>query len=103
MVTFFIGSAFAGAAGVLNGLVFFRTWHFMGFFAGLKGFTAAVVGGIGNIPGAMLGGLLLGLIEAFADGLGFATYGDTSTFLVLILVLLIRPAGLLGARIVQKV
>ena len=59
--TFFVGSALAGAGGVLTGLVFTRIWHFMGFTAGLKGFTAAVLGGIGNIPGAMLGGFILGL------------------------------------------
>src|SRR5687767_9609666 len=59
--TFFVGSALAGAAGVLTGIVFTRVWHFMGFTAGLKGFTAAVLGGIGNIPGAMLGGFILGM------------------------------------------
>jgi branched-chain amino acid transport system permease protein len=68
VLTFFLGSALAGAAGVLNGLVFSRVWHTMGFNAGLKGFTAAVVGGIGNIPGAMLGGMVLGLVESFAVG-----------------------------------
>src|SRR5207244_10455573 len=66
VVTFFIGSALAGAAGVMVGLVFSRVYHFMGFVAGLKGFTAAVVGGIGSIPGAMLGGRLIGLAEAFS-------------------------------------
>ena len=62
--TFFIGSALAGAAGVLVGLVFGQINHFMGFNYGLKGFTAAVVGGIGSIPGAMFGGLLIGLVES---------------------------------------
>ncbi len=103
VVTFFIGSALAGAAGVLNGLVFFRVWHYMGFTAGLKGFVAAVLGGIGSIPGAMLGGFLLGLIEAFATGFISSTFDDAIVFLVLILVLLIRPSGLLGARRLQKV
>ena len=67
--TFFIGSVLAGAAGIMFGLMFSQIFHFMGFLAGLKGFTAAVVGGIGSIPGAMLGGLLVGLVEAFAPGL----------------------------------
>ncbi len=103
VATFFIGSALAGAAGVLTGIVFTRVWHFMGFTAGLKGFTAAVVGGIGNIPGAMLGGFLLGLAESFAVGFVSSTYKDVIAFVVLVIVLLVRPRGLLGARIAQKV
>src|SRR3954470_11932314 len=75
VVTFFIGSALAGAAGVMVGLVFQRVYHFMGFVAGLKGFTAAVVGGIGSIPGAMLGGLVIGLAEAYA--IGYLPQGST--------------------------
>jgi branched-chain amino acid transport system permease protein len=101
--TFFVGSALAGAAGVLTGIVFTRVWHFMGFTAGLKGFTAAVLGGIGNIPGAMLGGFILGLTEAFAVGFFSSTYKDVVAFVVLVIVLLIRPRGLLGTRIPQKV
>jgi branched-chain amino acid transport system permease protein len=101
--TFFVGSALAGAAGVLTGMVFTRVWHFMGFTAGLKGFTAAVLGGIGNIPGAMLGGFFLGLAETFAVGYISATYRDVIAFVVLVVVLLLRPQGLLGARIPQKV
>jgi branched-chain amino acid transport system permease protein len=101
--TFFVGSALAGAAGVLTGLVFTRVWHFMGFTAGLKGFTAAVLGGIGNIPGAMLGGFILGLAETFAVAFVSSTYKDVVAFVVLVIVLLIRPRGLLGARIPQKV
>jgi branched-chain amino acid transport system permease protein len=103
VMTFFIGSALAGSAGVLVGLAFTQVWHLMGFTAGLKGFTAAVVGGIGNIPGAMLGGLLLGLAESFAVGFISPTYKDLIAFVVLVLVLLVRPTGLLGARIQQKV
>ncbi len=103
VATFFVGSALAGAAGVLTGVVFTRVWHFMGFNAGLKGFTAAVVGGIGNIPGAMLGGFLLGLAESFAVGFISSTYKDVIAFVVLVIVLLVRPRGLLGARIAQKV
>ncbi len=103
VTTFFIGSALAGAAGVMVGLAFTSVWHYMGFTAGLKGFTAAVLGGIGNIPGAMLGGLLLGLTESLAVGFISPTYKDLIAFVVLIIVLLIRPTGLLGARVQQKV
>jgi branched-chain amino acid transport system permease protein len=103
VLTFFIGSALAGAGGVLTGLVFTRVWHTMGFTAGLKGFTAAVIGGIGNIPGAMLGGMLIGLLEAFAVGFISSTFKDVIVFIVLILFLLIRPRGLLGATAAQKV
>lgn len=103
LFTFFVGSALAGAAGVLTGIVFTRVWHFMGFAAGLKGFTAAVLGGIGSIPGAMLGGFILGLAETFAVAFISATYKDVVAFVVLILVLLVRPNGLLGARAVRKV
>jgi len=103
LLTFFIGSALAGAAGVLVGLVFNQIQFYMGFTAGLKGFTAAVFGGIGNIPGAMLGGILLGLIETFAIGFISPTYKDTIAFVVLVLILLIKPSGLLGVRAPQKV
>jgi branched-chain amino acid transport system permease protein len=103
VVTFFVGSALAGVAGVLTGVVFSRIWHTMGFTAGLKGFTAAVLGGIGSIPGAMVGGFVLGLLETFAVGFISSTYKDSVAFVVLVIVLLIRPLGLLGARIAQKV
>ncbi|HET9222825.1 MAG TPA: branched-chain amino acid ABC transporter permease [Roseiflexaceae bacterium] len=102
VITFFLGSALAGAAGVLFGLTFTRITYLMGFTAGLKGFTAAVLGGIGNIPGAMLGGLLLGLAENLAIGIS-STYKDLIAFVVLVLVLLVRPTGLLGAKVQQKV
>jgi branched-chain amino acid transport system permease protein len=97
-LTFFIGSALAGAAGVMTGLVFNNVFHFMGFFAGLKGFTAAVVGGIGSIPGAMLGGLVIGIGESLATGYlpQGSTFQDLWVFSILVAVLLLRPRGLLG-------
>ena len=103
VATFFIGAALAGGAGVLVGVVFFSIRHTMGFQAGLKGFTAAVLGGIGSMPGAALGGILLGLIEAFASVYISATFVDAIVFLLLVLILLIRPSGLLGRAVVQKV
>jgi branched-chain amino acid transport system permease protein len=101
--TFFVGSVLAGVAGVMFGLLYSQIFHLMGFLAGLKGFTAAVVGGIGSIPGAMLGGLLVGLTEAYANGYLGGQWGDLTVFAILIVVLLVRPSGLLGARDIQKV
>ena len=103
VATFFIGSALAGAGGVMFGLVFSNVYHLMGFTAGLKGFTAAVVGGIGSVPGAMLGGLLIGLAEAFASGYISSTFQDLIVFLILVAVMLLRPRGLLGVAALDKV
>jgi branched-chain amino acid transport system permease protein len=103
VATFFIGSVLAGAAGVMVGLVFERVFHFMGFIAGLKGFTAAVIGGIGNIPGAMLGGLLIGLAEAFSSSYISSTFQNLIVFGILITVMLVRPSGLLGSPVLKKV
>jgi branched-chain amino acid transport system permease protein len=103
VATFFIGSVLAGAAGVMVGLVFERVFHFMGFVAGLKGFTAAVIGGIGNIPGAMLGGLVIGLAEAFTASYVSSTFQNLIVFGILISVMLLRPTGLLGSPVLSKV
>jgi branched-chain amino acid transport system permease protein len=97
-VTFFIGSALAAAAGTMAGAYYGSLWYFMGFLIGLKAFTAAVIGGIGSIPGAMLGGLILGLLESFGTqipGIG-SEWKDVFSFAVLILVLVFKPTGLLG-------
>jgi branched-chain amino acid transport system permease protein len=84
--------------------VYGQIFHFMGFFAGLKGFTAAVIGGIGSIPGAMIGGLTLGLAEQYATGYlpQGSAFKDLYVFGLLILVILVRPTGLLGRALVQK-
>jgi len=105
--TFVLGAALAGAAGVLYALMFRQVNFFMGFIPGIKAFTAAVLGGIGNIPGAMLGGLFLGLFESvgptlFLDGLGIpAPYQlkDVIAFTMLVLVLIYRPTGILGEQL----
>jgi branched-chain amino acid transport system permease protein len=94
VAAFLIGSALAGVAGVMAGLLFGRVWYLMGFVAGLKGFTAAVVGGIGSIPGAMLGGLLIGLAESFTTAYISSTFQNLIVFGLLILMMLIRPTGL---------
>ena len=110
VITFAIGGAAAGAAGVLYALVFKQVHFFMGFYPGIKAFTAAVLGGIGNIPGALLGGMALGLIESVApilvlDGLGIvAPYQlkDVTAFTMLVMVLIFRPSGILGERLATK-
>jgi branched-chain amino acid transport system permease protein len=94
--TFFLGSALAGVAGVMSGLLFNQVTNTIGFIAGLKAFTAAVVGGIGSLPGAMLGGLLLGIAESFITGYVSSTYTNLFVFALLIAVMLVRPRGLLG-------
>ena len=101
--TFFIGGALAGVAGVMGGLLFNQVTPTIGFIAGLKAFTAAVVGGIGSIPGAVLGGLLLGVAESFVTGYISSTYTNLLVFLLLIAVMLVRPSGLLGRAQLQKV
>ncbi|HEY2639179.1 MAG TPA: branched-chain amino acid ABC transporter permease [Streptosporangiaceae bacterium] len=101
--TFFLGSALAGVAGVMSGLLFNTVTNTIGFIAGLKAFTAAVVGGIGSLPGAVLGGLLLGIAESFMTGYVSSTYTNLFVFGLLIAVMLVRPRGLLGRVQLQKV
>ena len=103
VATFLIGSALAGVGGVMVGLVFGRIFHLMGFIAGLKAFTAAVVGGIGSIPGAMLGGLLIGMAEAYTTSYISSTFQNLIVFGLLIVFLLIRPSGFLGRPELAKV
>jgi branched-chain amino acid transport system permease protein len=110
MTTFLIGGALAGAAGVLFALLFRQVHYYMGFFPGLKAFTAAVLGGIGNIAGAMVGGMFLGIAESLfpnlvLDGLGIpAPYQlkDALAFMLLVLILIFRPTGILGERLATK-
>lgn len=102
-VTFVIGSVLAAIAGVLVGSYIGQINYFIGFMAGVKAFTAAVLGGIGNIPGAALGGLVLGLAESMAAGYVSSAYEDVFAFGVLVLILILRPAGLLGKAVKQKV
>lgn len=106
-LTFFVGGALGGLAGVLFGIHYSLVNPYTGFVPGMKAFTAAVLGGIGNIPGAMVGGMILGLLEAFAasylslltDGAFGAEYKDVIAFLVLIIILIFRPKGLLGETV----
>jgi branched-chain amino acid transport system permease protein len=102
-MTFFIGSALAGAAGVMYGLYANQVSNLIGFLAGLKAFTAAVVGGIGSVPGAMIGGMFIGLCESFSLSYISTRYGDLIVFGILISVMLARPTGLFGQAPLQKV
>jgi len=109
-LTFFVGGAMGGLAGVLFGLNYSLVNPYTGFVPGLKAFTAAVLGGIGNIPGAVLGGMVLGLVEAFAasylsiltNGAFGAEYKDLFAFVILILILIFRPKGLLGEKVREE-
>lgn len=101
--TFALGSALAAAAGVLVGVYYNSIDPLMGIMPGLKAFVAAVLGGIGILPGAMLGGVLLGVVEAMVSGFFSSTFRDAAAFAILILILLLRPAGLLGKNIREKV
>ncbi|MDH4225703.1 MAG: branched-chain amino acid ABC transporter permease LivH [Deltaproteobacteria bacterium] len=102
-IVFVLGSALAGVAGVLISLNFGSFNFFIGFVAGIKAFTAAVLGGIGSLPGAMLGGLILGLSESLFAGLVNSDYKDVFAFSLLVLVLIFRPTGLLGKPSLEKI
>ncbi len=102
-VTFAIGSALAGAAGVLVGIYYNSINPLMGLVPGLKAFIAAVFGGIGIIPGAMIGGVFIGVIEALVSGYGNSLYRDAVVYIVLIIILVVKPAGLLGKNVKEKV
>lgn len=101
-LTFLIGGAFAGAAGVLAGLTYPRINPYMGILPGLKAFISAVLGGIGNIPGAMLGAYIMGLAETIANAYN-SLLGEGIAFVILIIVLLVRPTGLLGEKTADKI
>jgi len=101
-LTFFIGSALAGAAGVVQGLYFGTTVFIVGFQAGLKAFTAAVLGGIGNTTGAALGGFVIGFIEVFSTQAGYSNWSEAIVFSILIMVLVFRPTGLLGQQLAER-
>jgi branched-chain amino acid transport system permease protein len=102
-LTFVMGAGLAAVAGMMVTLYYGNNDFFMGFVAGIKAFTAAVLGGIGSLPGAMLGGILIGLIEAFWSAYFTSEYKDVAAFSILVLVLIFRPTGLLGRPEVEKV
>lgn len=102
-ITFAIGSALAGAAGVLVGILYSSIDPFMGTMPGLKAFVAAVLGGIGVIPGALFGGLIMGLVETFSKVYISSSYSDAIAFSILIIILIVKPSGLLGTKTREKV
>ena len=102
MTTFFLGSALAGAAGLIFGLYYNFTSYVIGYTAGLRAFTAAVLGGIGSIPGAMLGGVIIGLIESLGGQLIATRWTDVIIFSILVIVLVLRPTGLFGRMMIRK-
>ncbi len=102
-LVFIIGPVLGAVGGLFIGLYYRQTYFTMGWSYGLSAFIAAIIGGIGNIPGAMLGGLVLGLFNAFAAGYVSSSWQDAITFALLIAILLVRPSGLLGERVAEKV
>ena len=101
--TFALGSSLAGAAGVLIGLYYNSIEPLMGMTPGIKAFVAAVLGGIGIIPGAALGGFVIGILETLSTAIGLSSYRDAIVYGVLIVILLVRPAGILGKNVKEKV
>ncbi|WP_404996210.1 branched-chain amino acid ABC transporter permease [Caldifermentibacillus hisashii] len=101
--TFAIGSALAGAAGVIFGIYYIKIDPLMGIIPGLKAFIAAVLGGIGIIPGAMVGGFILGIVEVIVSAFGFSSWRDAAAFIILILILIFRPSGIFGKNTREKV
>jgi branched-chain amino acid transport system permease protein len=102
-ITFAVGSVLGAAAGILMGLYYNSIVFNMGYTVGLKAFVAAILGGIGNIPGTMLGGILLGFVESISAGFISSQYKDALAFLIMIIVLLVKPTGIFGTKEVEKV
>jgi branched-chain amino acid transport system permease protein len=103
MLTFAIGSALAACAGIMVGIYYDAVYPTMGYMAGMKAFTAAVLGGIGSIPGAVIGGVILGVVENLGGAYISSQYQDIIAFVILILILIIRPTGILGKKEINKV
>ena len=101
--TFMVGSSLAGAAGLIYGQTYHSVEPLMGVMFGLKAFVAAVVGGIGNVTGAVIGALIMGVAEALVIGYWASTYRDALAFAILIIILLFRPTGVLGENVAEKV
>lgn len=101
-LTFFVGSSLAASAGMMNATYYGTITFMMGFIFGLKAFTAAVIGGIGSIPGAMLGGLVLGLLETFGTYALGSEWKDVFAFIILILLLVLKPTGMLGKKVTER-
>lgn len=101
--TFAIGSALAGAAGVIFGMYYTSIDPLMGLLPGIKAFVAAVLGGIGIIPGAMIGGFILGIVETAVSAIGFSNWRDAAAFIILILILIFKPSGIFGKNTREKV
>jgi branched-chain amino acid transport system permease protein len=102
-MTFILGAMLAGVAGILVGLSYPKIDPLMGVMPGLKAFVSAVLGGIGNVPGAVVGGIVIGIIESFVGGSQYSNFRDAIAFVILIVILLFRPSGLFGKYQPEKV